>query len=159
MRTCSPRATPGVFYDRHVRAPLGYFVRRTGDPEVAANLTAETIAGAIAAQCRYKPASSPAIAWLFTIASRRLVDYHRRGSAEQRMRRSLAMQRPPLGDDDVAMIRMLAEDTVGALLAELPSDQRDAVVEHVVEDRGYREIADARQTSQVVGASASPAAW
>ena len=36
----------GVFYDRHVRSMLGYFARRTGDPEVAADLTAETFASA-----------------------------------------------------------------------------------------------------------------
>ena len=32
----------GVFYDRHVRALLGYFARRTRDPEMAADLTAQT---------------------------------------------------------------------------------------------------------------------
>src|SRR5512133_2251953 len=37
----------GVFYDRHVRALLAYFARRTGDAEVAADLTAETFASAI----------------------------------------------------------------------------------------------------------------
>ena len=30
----------GVFYDRHIKSLLGYFARRTRDPEVAADLTA-----------------------------------------------------------------------------------------------------------------------
>jgi len=34
----------GRVYGRHIRAPLGYFARRTGDPEVAADLAAETFA-------------------------------------------------------------------------------------------------------------------
>ena len=34
----------GVFYDRHVKALLGYFARRTYDAEEAADLTAETFA-------------------------------------------------------------------------------------------------------------------
>ena len=45
----------GVFYDRHVRALLGYFARRTRDPEVAADLTAETFASALVARRRFKP--------------------------------------------------------------------------------------------------------
>ena len=72
----------GVFYDRHVRTLLGYFARRTGDPEVAADLAAETFASAIGAQDRYSPTGAPAMAWLYKIAMRRLVDYQRRGWVE-----------------------------------------------------------------------------
>jgi RNA polymerase sigma-70 factor (ECF subfamily) len=82
----------GVFYDRHARTVLAYFVRRTGDPQVGADLTAETFASAIAAQGRYRPTGAPALAWLFTIAGRRLADYERRGAVERRMRRRLAMR-------------------------------------------------------------------
>lgn len=138
-----------VFYDRHVRMLLGYFARRTGDPEVAADLTAETFASAISAQARYS-SSGPAVAWLYTIAARRLADYQRRGAVEGRMRRALAMERPRLGGEDAQMIRLLADDAVGALLAGLPSDQRDAVAGHIVEDRGYAELAGSLHTSEAV---------
>ena len=83
----------GVFYDRHVKSLLGYFARRTRDPEVAADLTAETFASALVARRRFKPGGPPAAAWLFAIAARRLADYQRRGRVEQRMRRSLEMER------------------------------------------------------------------
>src|SRR5215218_4629409 len=86
----------GMFYDRHVRTLLGYFARRTGDPEVAADLTAESFASAIVARHRFRPGGAPAVAWLFTIAQRRLADYQRRGGVEGRMRRSLAMERRPV---------------------------------------------------------------
>jgi DNA-directed RNA polymerase specialized sigma24 family protein len=43
----------GEFYDRHARVAFGYFARRTRDPEVAADLTAETFASAIVAQRRF----------------------------------------------------------------------------------------------------------
>jgi RNA polymerase sigma factor (sigma-70 family) len=138
----------GIFYDRHARTLLGYFARRTGDPEVAADLTAETFASAIVAQERYVPTSVPALAWLYTIAARRLADYQRAGAVETRMRRSLAMQTPRLSGEDAAMIRMLADDAAGALLAELPPEQRHAVAEHVVEDRSYPELAASLQTSE-----------
>jgi RNA polymerase sigma factor (sigma-70 family) len=138
----------GVFYDRHVRTMLGYFARRTGDPEVAADLTAETFASALVARHRFHAGGPPAIAWLFAIAQRRLADYHRRGRVEDRARRSLAMQRPPLSAEDADTIRLLADEAAGALLAELPADQRAAVVAHVVDERGYPELASELQVSE-----------
>src|SRR5262245_9209710 len=86
----------GLFYDRHVRALLAYFARRTGDPEVAGDLTAETFASALVAKRRFKRDGPPTAAWLWTIASRRLVDFQRRGRVDARMRRSLAMERRPV---------------------------------------------------------------
>ena len=138
----------GVFYDRHARTLLGYFARRTGSAEVAADLTAETFASAIGAQERYVATGAPALAWLYTIAGRRLADYRRRGAVEKRMRRALAMQTPPLGCEDVTMIRLLAEDAASALLAELPPEQRAAVAERVVEQRDYADVAASLQTSE-----------
>ena len=138
----------GVFYDRHVRSILGYFARRTGDPEVAADLTAETFASAIVARPRFKAEGPPAAAWLFTIASRRLADYQRRGRVERRAQRTLAMERRPLSEEDAGIIRLLADETATVLLAALPADQRVAVTAHVVEGRGYREIAGGLHTSE-----------
>ena len=120
----------GVFYDRHIRGLLGFFVRRTGDPEVAADLAAETFASALVSRRRFRPGGAPAGAWLYTIAQRRLADYHRRGRVDDRVRRMLEMERRPLGDD-----------TATTLLAGLPDEQRQAITAHVVEDRGYGEVA------------------
>ena len=131
----------GMFYDRHVRTLLGFFARRTGDPEVAADLAAETFASAIVARRRFVAGEAPAVAWLFTIARRRLADYHRRGRVEAWARRSLAMERRPVSAEDAEMIRLLGEDAAGALLAGLPAEQRAAVAGHVVDERGYPELA------------------
>lgn len=56
------------FYRRHERAVIGYFMRRTRDAEVAADLTAETFATAVVSAKRFRPGREPAIAWLFGIA-------------------------------------------------------------------------------------------
>src|SRR5215211_8052618 len=72
----------GRFYDRYVRSLLAFFQRRTCDPEVAADLTAETFAAAMVARGRYQARTSTAAAWLFAIAQHKLTDYRRRGSAE-----------------------------------------------------------------------------
>ena len=138
----------GLFYDRHARTVLGYFARRTGDPQVAADLTAETFACAIAAQHRYRATDAPALAWLFKIAARRLADFHRRGTVERRMRRKLAMHTPRVGPEDAAMIGVLAQDAVGVLLAELPAEQREAIAAHVIDEREYAELAATLQVTE-----------
>lgn len=139
-----------LFYDRNVASLLGYFARRTGDPELAADLTAETFASAIVAQRRYRADRGPAVAWLYTIAARRLADYHRRGAVERRMRRALAMERPPLDVADAEEIRLLGEANVATLLSVLPPEQGEAVAAHVVGDRAYADLAGTLNTSEAV---------
>ena len=128
----------GRFYDRYVRSLLGYFQRRTRDPEAAADLTAETFAAALAARKRFQARSVPASVWLFAIAQHKLADFHRRGSTEDKMRRRLGIARVPLGADDVAL----------QLVSELPPDQREAVRAHVLDDRDYGDIAREQVTSE-----------
>jgi RNA polymerase sigma factor (sigma-70 family) len=138
----------GEFYDRHVRSLLGYFARRTHDPEVAADLTAETFASALVARRRFKPGGAPAAAWLFAIAARRLADYQRRGRVEQRMRRSLEMERRDVSGSDAEMIRLLGEDAAESMLAELPPEQRALIAAHVLDERPYDELAGELDTSE-----------
>jgi RNA polymerase sigma-70 factor (ECF subfamily) len=140
----------GRFYDRYVDMLLGYFARRVHDPEVAADLTAETFAAALSARRRFRRASTPAVAWLFGIAQHKLADLRRRGAAEDRMRRRLGIERVPVGDEDLELITMLGRDAAWQLIDELPPDQREAVRAHVLEDRAYGEIAVASDTSEAV---------
>jgi RNA polymerase sigma-70 factor (ECF subfamily) len=139
------------FYRRHVEALLGFFARRTGDPELAADLTAETFAAALAGRRRYKREAGAPSAWLYGIAMHKLADAQRRGCAEQRARRRLGMERLVLDDDDRARIESLGASTVAsALLEELAPEQRDAVRARVLEDRPYHEIAASLGTSETV---------
>jgi RNA polymerase sigma factor (sigma-70 family) len=140
----------GRFYDGTIEMVLGYFARRVHDPEVAADLAAETYAAALAARHRFRRSSTPAIAWLFGIAQHKLVDYRRRGAAEDRMRRRLGIERVPLGEDDREMIGMLGRDAAWKLINELPTEQREAVRAHVVDEQGYEEIAALEGTSEAV---------
>ena len=140
----------GRFYDGTIEMVLGYFARRVHDPEVAADLAAETYAAALAARHRFRRSSTPAIAWLFGIAQHKLVDYRRRGAAEDRMRRRLGIERVPLGEDDREMIGMLGRDAAWKLINELPTEQREAVRAHVVDEQGYDEIAALEGTSEAV---------
>jgi RNA polymerase sigma factor (sigma-70 family) len=140
----------GRFYDRYVDMLLGYFARRVNDPELAADLTAETFAAALVARRRFRRSTTPAVAWLFGIAQHKLADYHRRGAAEARMRRRLGMERVAVGEEDVEMIALLGRDAAWQLIDELPGDQREAVRAHVIDDRTYAEIALEASTSEAV---------
>jgi RNA polymerase sigma-70 factor (ECF subfamily) len=125
----------GRFYDRYVRPLLAFFQRRTGDPETAADLTAETFAAAMIARERYRPQTASAAAWLFAIAQHKLTDYRRRGAAEDRMRARLGMHAVAVGAEDAEMIRWLGDDVAAEMVESLPADQRDAIRAHVLEDR------------------------
>ena len=143
----------GSFYERHERVVLGYFMRRTREPEVAADLTAETFAAALIAakRGRYRAGREPAIAWLFGIARHKLLRSYERRRVDDRARRKLHLPRLELDDDAVAIIERLAgEDEASALLAALPPDQAAAVRARVLDDASYEQIAVRLRCSQSV---------
>jgi len=149
LLTSGEAAAFGAFYERRVREVLGYLMRRTGDPEAAADLTSETFAAAIVARARYRRDGAPAGAWLFAIAHRKLVDYQRRGFADERARRRLSMERRPITDEDREAIRLLSDDVAMHWLAILPADQRAAVDARVLHERSYEDIAEETGSSEV----------
>jgi RNA polymerase sigma-70 factor, ECF subfamily len=112
-------------YDRWADKLLAYFYRRTLDPEVAADLLAETFAVAFARRRRF-----------------------RNQAVELRAVRRLAIEVPALDDESIARIEALAdmETHRGALAAALDKigpGERDAVQLRVVDELGYAEIASA----------------
>lgn len=139
------------FYVRHVDGLLAYFARRTRDAELAADLTAETFAAALAGRRRFRPEAGPAAGWLYGIAAKKLADAQRRGCAERRARRRLGMERLELTDEDIARIERLGEaDHATLLVDDLAADQRHAVVARVVDERSYHDIAAELHTSEAV---------
>jgi RNA polymerase sigma factor (sigma-70 family) len=137
------------FYGRHARRLAGYLMRATGSPDVAADLTAETFAAALAARASYDSARGTPQTWLYGIAAHKLADWRRRGYAEDRARRRLGMERIALGADDMRELERLgSEVTFVELLEELPREQRAALRARMVDGRGYREIAAVEGVSE-----------
>ena len=140
-----------LLYRRHFEALLGFFARRTRDPELAADLTGETFAAALRARRRYNPEQGRADSWLFAIAYHKLADAQRRGAADDRARQRMRMERIELTDADLARIDQLADESwARAELEYLPADQRHAIDAHVVRGRSYGEIAVSLDTSEAV---------
>jgi RNA polymerase sigma factor (sigma-70 family) len=140
------------FYRRHCTAVAGFFLHRTRDAELAADLTAETFAAALQGRRRYDPDKAPAFAWLWGIARHKLARAYDRGRVEDSARRKLHMA--PLVLDDEALERV--EATAGAearaiaLLDTLPADQAEAVRARVIDEEHYDDIARRVKASPAV---------
>lgn len=145
----------GIFYRRHVDAVLSFHRVRTGDPELAADLMAETFAAALLAAPRFRRRREPAVAWLFTIARRKLIDSWRRGRVEDAARRKLGMEPMELDDGGLARIDALVDEEreplpLLELMKRLPPDQRDALRLRVIDERDYPDIARELECSEAV---------
>jgi RNA polymerase sigma-70 factor (ECF subfamily) len=138
------------FYERHERAVLAYFVRRTGRADLAADLTAETFARALAGRHRFDPGEGPERAWLFGIARHLLADSLRAGRVEDSVRRRLGIEPLTLDDHALARIDELTGDEALAALEELPRDQQDAIRAHVIDERDYHDLATELSCSESV---------
>lgn len=149
QRSMKPSDAVERLYERHADRLLAFFIRRTADPQVAADLWAETFAQTVAGQRRRKTLSGDAdrdAAFLYTVAHRQLAHYYRRGYAEQRAMAKLGLERPELGTDPAAQLQHLVDldelrGVVGAAVAGLPDGIGDAVRLRVVDQRSYADVA------------------
>jgi RNA polymerase sigma-70 factor (ECF subfamily) len=124
-------------------------MRRTRDPELTADLAAETFAEVLLAARRYKPQGAPATAWLLGIARHKLQRSVERQRAESKARTRLGMPRLALDDLELEAIEA-ADDGIRSevLLAALPEDQAQAVRGRVLEEQDYPELARQLNCSQ-----------
>jgi RNA polymerase sigma factor (sigma-70 family) len=142
----------GAFYDRFEEQLLAFFMRATQRAELAADLTAEVFAAALASAGLFRPELGSARGWLFGIARHELADTWQRGRVEDRARRRLGIEPISLTDDALELIDELGSRPGGTLhlLEDLPEDQRAAVRGRVLQERSYDELARSLRCSQSV---------
>jgi RNA polymerase sigma-70 factor (ECF subfamily) len=136
----------GAFYRRHAEDLLGYFVRRTFDPESAAELTAETFAQAISSLGRFRDQGVGGAAWLYAIARHQLSHFRRRGAVDARARRRMAMPDRSLSPEDQERIEEMIDTAdvrraVSEAFSELSEEHRRALTLRVLDGRPYSEVA------------------
>ena len=135
------------FYRGEAEAVLMFLTRRTLDPEVALDLTAETFAQAWRAWPRVRSDSHEEMrAWLFTIARRQLAHYLRTGYAQRKAIARLGIRVPQAHEDDLAAIEHAAgladlRRELAVELRRLSGEQREALRLRVVEELPYDEVA------------------
>lgn len=127
------RRDPAAFaplYERYVDAIFGYCYRRTSDRELAADLTGQIFAQALAALPHYRPDRGAGTfrSWLFVIAHNLVIDSHRtrrpHASIDSDVARVLYDRSPSPEDDAIANER---RDALGVALRELTGGQRQIV--------------------------------
>ena len=143
-----------TLYARHAAELLGFFARRTYDPESAVDLVAETFAVAFRDRRQFRGETpADARAWLYGVARHRLAMFFRRGAVERRALRRLRVERRALTAPEYDRIEELAtpdelREHLATALAELDDGQRDVLRLRVVEGRPYAEVATAIGVSE-----------
>ena len=135
------RVQSGLMPDQYRRV-LRFVRRRVGSTEDAEDVTQEAFASA-AAWLDRSEASSPTLAWLFTVAKRRIIDEARRRGGSETVPLELVGEPAASADsygDEVAR-------ALDAALASMPDGQRSVVVGRLLRGASFSEL------SRQVGAS------
>jgi len=135
-----------LLYVRYETIIAGYLARRTSDPHLAADLTAETFAAAILGAGGFRDEGQSALGWLLGIARNLLGHAVQRGHIEQRARQKLGIEQIAISDASLERIEALIDDADGSnpllvALDALPRAQREAIRAHVLDEQPYAELA------------------
>jgi DNA-directed RNA polymerase specialized sigma24 family protein len=122
-----------ALYDRHAAELLGFFVRRTYDPDAGVDLLAETFAVAFKDRRQFRGEDPDAArAWLYGVARHRLALFFRRGRVERRALARLGVERRALTEPEYDRIEELAasselRERLAIALDGLVVEQQDAL--------------------------------
>ncbi len=125
-------------FRRHYRDVYGFVRRRSATSAEAEDITADVFVAAVAGLDRFEPGATPVLAWLYTVARRRLVD-----EARRRDRAPVVPVEPvpvEYGSDVAAGLRRAIES--------LPESQRTVVLLKLIHGWSFREIADRQGCSE-----------
>lgn len=136
-----------AMYARHAGELLRFLARRTFDPDAAVDLLAETFAVAFEDRAHFRgEGAETERAWLFAVARRRLLDFHRHGRIERRALAKLGVERRALTDSEYDRIEELAvteslREAIDTQLQRLSDADRELLRLRVVDERPYVEVA------------------
>lgn len=127
-------------YRANVDVVTAYFARRTADPQVVADLTADTFVAVITYFGSFDPRKGTARAWVFGIARSVYASYCEANSQQQRKLRRLAGRRDLEPDQVEELLDRIDAERAGhdllTRLATLP--ERDRAVIELVDIAGLR---------------------
>lgn len=135
-----------VAFRRHYEQVYRFLRRRTESDEVAEDLAQAVFADAAARLHQLEREGPPVLAWLYTVARRRLVD-RARESERQGTLASLDDARARPIEATLEYGAQLA-GVIGASIRALPDGQRQVVVMKLLEGRSFAEIAERSGASE-----------
>jgi RNA polymerase sigma-70 factor, ECF subfamily len=119
-----------ALYEQCVDRIYRYHLVRTGDSEVAEDLTAETYRAALEVRGGYQDQEGPPVSWLAGIARRKLVDYLRRGNRGRAQQDRPAQWTVSGRPEASEAMRLLEIAQVAQVLRSMPADRAEAVALH-----------------------------
>jgi len=154
-RTRQDRQAFAELYGRHERLIVGFFMSRTRDAELAADLTAETFAALLESAERFDPtraSGGSVVPWMLSIAQHKLLTSLRRGIVADEARRMLECEPVALDDAALARVEEMAsvDRRLSGLIDDLPDEIQQAVVARVLDERDYGDIAIELECSEQV---------
>jgi RNA polymerase sigma-70 factor, ECF subfamily len=112
----------GAFYRSELDVVLAFCFRRTHTRELAADLTAEVFAAALAGRAKYRPSRGTPRQWLLGIAANKVADAQRRGHVERRAQKRLGIDQITWTDGDLGRVPSSANtEPLGEALDGLPA--------------------------------------
>ncbi len=141
-----PEESFSIVYRRHAAAILRFVASRGVDIETAADIVGDTFVAVLVGRYGFRGPDPSARLWVLGIAARKLADVHRRRAREYRRQRSLidvAITLTAPDRDSYELVAARSESPAIAALGDLPGDQQLAIRARIVDDRQYREIAEA----------------
>ncbi|MDQ3549669.1 MAG: sigma-70 family RNA polymerase sigma factor [Chloroflexota bacterium] len=128
MAALRDRQAFSPLYERYAARVYRYARARTGSDTIAEDVLSETMLGALEALARYDGRRGSFASWLFTIATRRIIDRQRRDS---RFRQLLERAWEPAGNEEDTLTTLVRADDVHRLrasLAGLPDRDRELIL-------------------------------
>ena len=134
-------------YRTHAQSILLYFQRRFDDPELAADLLAETFAVAIERGEQYRGDDLAQLSgWVWAIARSLQFEAERRGRIERERIGRFGIERRPLTEQEIRRFEELSErellrEQVAQYIDRLSTPQREAVQMKLLDGHTYAEVA------------------
>jgi RNA polymerase sigma-70 factor, ECF subfamily len=143
----------GAFFREYHGVVLAFLARRVEEPEVAADLLAETFASLLTVvRDRRRELPKSPLGWLLVTARNLLIDRHRHGIVVEGARRQLQLAPVALDDRDIELIVEAGQDDelLRRIYELLPVEQAEALTARVIDEFDYPVIARGANTSEAV---------
>ncbi|NWF67728.1 MAG: sigma-70 family RNA polymerase sigma factor [Chloroflexi bacterium] len=136
-------------YQSHVQVIFRYIHYRVNDVQMAEDLTSEVFMRALAGLSSYQDRGKPFVAWLYSIAHARIVDYYRRGARQTEESEQTLENIAVTPDMDKSMLRRQAVRALREAIATLTDEQQQVVILRFIEGYHIEEVA------QLIGKNAN----
>jgi RNA polymerase sigma-70 factor, ECF subfamily len=132
----------GLIFDHFHEAVYRYIASRVQRPTDAEDLTQHVFVKALEALPRYEARGVPFGGWLFRLARNAVIDHVRTRHEHAGLDSIIGWTHGDAGPDEIAVVRQEL-DAIGAALASLTDEQRDAIALRFFAGLSAREAAEA----------------